>query len=246
MQLSDITALEIQRKSHPPPPTSTAASKGVYSRLGTNGLSFTAPMITSSTSGTSFITTEAVFWTHECSTELPEIGDRSQVVRFLGVRTARFPAVLPSPKRKRDDAVSVTPPTGTTKSTSQGAEPPPKRAKRHGSRPSTTGPDGAEGRLKCPLDNHHTCSSPMRSNGAVAAHLRRHHRRPPYCPTCWQKFASDSKRDSHIRLRECKATAPRHIEGLSARQLRGLRRFVEMEDNSQKTWAQIQQRVALN
>jgi hypothetical protein len=141
----------------------------------------------------------------------------------------------------------------------ESAERPPKRVKLgedKSSSPSTSANTlifasaAASASLRCPMavadPERHSACSPMSSNGAVARHLFQHHRRAPYCPTCWTTFTSDTERDGHIRLRECKHAESRHIEGLSVKQLAQLVPCFDLEDACERTWLRMLRLVARN
>lgn len=78
----------------------------------------------------------------------------------------------------------------------------------------------------------------------VKQHLRRSHKRPPYCPKCWQVFGDESGRDQHIRAESClaldaagmPAAAAAALEGITSAQQEQLERRVDKKLSRADQW----------
>ncbi|KAK7745750.1 hypothetical protein SLS62_009631 [Diatrype stigma] len=77
----------------------------------------------------------------------------------------------------------------------------------------------------------------------VKQHLRRSHRRPPYCPKCWQVFGDENGRDVHIRAESCLAldaagtpASASALEGITSAQQEQLERRVDKKLSRADQW----------
>ena len=79
----------------------------------------------------------------------------------------------------------------------------------------------------------------LRTIKDVMAHLRHHHMRPPYCPTCCQTFRKMIDRDEHIRARSCKLQKLIKIEGINQHQKAKLSRRDNPRLSEEKRWLRL-------
>ncbi|KAI0414737.1 hypothetical protein F5X98DRAFT_389623 [Xylaria grammica] len=106
--------------------------------------------------------------------------------------------------------------------------------------------------LACPFllkshKNHSQCAKyRLRRIQDVKQHLRRHHLRPPYCPTCNGTFKNEEERDCHVRKRECEARTPVEPDGISEDQQNILKRRRNSKDSLEEQWYFIWETVFPN
>lgn len=121
-----------------------------------------------------------------------------------------------------------------------------KRAKRSSSQPQrTTGKLLSGDRCKadtrffaCPYylhnrQKHITCSTRhcLLTIHDVREHLCLEHKRPPFCPVCYEVFSTYTARDEHLRRQDCPLRSPVAIEGLTVAQLEELEEMGQDEQD---------------
>ncbi|GAW21817.1 hypothetical protein ANO14919_113420 [Xylariales sp. No.14919] len=106
--------------------------------------------------------------------------------------------------------------------------------------------------LACPFllkshQNHWQCAKyRLKRINDVKQHLRRHHLRPPYCPTCNSTFKNEEERDRHVRKRECEARTPVEPDGISEDHQKILKRRKNSKDSLEEQWYFIWETVFPN
>ncbi|KAI0107522.1 hypothetical protein GGR51DRAFT_559323 [Nemania sp. FL0031] len=85
--------------------------------------------------------------------------------------------------------------------------------------------------------NHSSCRKYELSRiRDVKQHLSRQHRRPPYCPCCYNTYDNEEARDVHVRAQQCESRTPVGIDGVSDDQQRILRRRANPKQTAEDQW----------
>ncbi|KAI1367469.1 hypothetical protein F5Y08DRAFT_298594 [Xylaria arbuscula] len=79
----------------------------------------------------------------------------------------------------------------------------------------------------------------MKDIRRVKQHLRRNHKRPLHCPTCWDTFKLEEAFYSHIKDRTCLPQPERAIEGMTASQQEHLEGKVDRKLSKSDQWYSI-------
>lgn len=79
----------------------------------------------------------------------------------------------------------------------------------------------------------------LRTFDSVIKHLRRHHKKPPYCPLCSQTFDTVAKCDRHIMERTCKRGDLVMPKGLNSSQITMLTRNDRRIFSNTKRWNRL-------
>ncbi|KAI0809851.1 hypothetical protein GGR55DRAFT_646964 [Xylaria sp. FL0064] len=79
----------------------------------------------------------------------------------------------------------------------------------------------------------------MKDIRRVKQHLRRSHKRPLHCPTCWETFKVEEVFYSHIESRSCLPRPKRALEGVSSTQQEHLDRKVDRKLSRSDQWYSI-------
>ncbi|KAH6884250.1 hypothetical protein B0T10DRAFT_493811 [Thelonectria olida] len=91
------------------------------------------------------------------------------------------------------------------------------------------------------LRDHH-----LQSIEDVIKHVRQHHKKPPYCPICFQTFDNLCDRDVHVRERACPLRALDDIDGINEYQRGQLRKIDEVGLGETRRWTRIWRTVFPN
>ncbi|KAH6889284.1 hypothetical protein B0T10DRAFT_606616 [Thelonectria olida] len=96
----------------------------------------------------------------------------------------------------------------------------------------------------CQLRNPGQCQNCIKHGGfPTIRHLTRHllaaHRKPYYCPRCYEIFALSATCDDHIRQRCCILRRPQDVEGLSNAQMKRLSRRPDTSLSREEQWYSI-------
>ncbi|KAI1742155.1 hypothetical protein F4680DRAFT_446226 [Xylaria scruposa] len=79
----------------------------------------------------------------------------------------------------------------------------------------------------------------MKDIRRVKQHLRRNHKRPLHCPTCWETFKVEENFYSHIEGRSCLPQPKRELEGVTSTQQEHLDRKVDRKLSRSDQWYSI-------
>ncbi|KAI1161388.1 hypothetical protein F5B18DRAFT_628405 [Nemania serpens] len=79
----------------------------------------------------------------------------------------------------------------------------------------------------------------MKDIRRVKQHLRRGHKKPLHCPTCWETFKTEETFYSHIRGRSCLPQPNRALEGVTSTQQEHLDRKVDRKLSRSDQWYSI-------
>ncbi|KAI0967650.1 hypothetical protein F4678DRAFT_239241 [Xylaria arbuscula] len=79
----------------------------------------------------------------------------------------------------------------------------------------------------------------MKDISRVKQHLRRNHKRPLHCPTCWEVFRDEDAFYPHIQSRLCLPEPKVELEGLTATQQEHLERKVDRNLSKSEQWYSI-------
>ncbi|KAI0541362.1 hypothetical protein GGR58DRAFT_510954 [Xylaria digitata] len=90
-----------------------------------------------------------------------------------------------------------------------------------------------------PLSYHSCYKYIMKDIRRVKQHLRRNHKRPLYCPTCWNTFKDEQTFYSHIESRACLPRPKVELEGLTTTQQESLERKVDRKLSKSDQWYSI-------
>ncbi|KAI1346737.1 hypothetical protein F5Y01DRAFT_297018 [Xylaria sp. FL0043] len=80
------------------------------------------------------------------------------------------------------------------------------------------------------------CKYELRRIQDVKQHLRRCHKRPPYCPVCYNTYETDKERDDHVRTQQCAARPQTELDGLSQEQRDTLHKRKNSKDTPEAHW----------
>ena len=73
----------------------------------------------------------------------------------------------------------------------------------------------------------------------VKQHIIRCHKRPIYCPRCYQEFENEAARDTHVRTAICTPCSPRLIDGITEDQRAALANRVSAKVSSEEQWFSV-------
>ncbi|KAJ8130717.1 hypothetical protein O1611_g2909 [Lasiodiplodia mahajangana] len=108
-----------------------------------------------------------------------------------------------------------------------------------------TEPFKEDGLLACPFAkwkplSYHSCHKYiMKDIRRVKQHLRRSHKRPLHCPTCWENFKVEETFYAHIGGRSCLPQPKTELEGVTATQQEHLERKVDRKLSRSDQWYSI-------
>jgi hypothetical protein len=88
--------------------------------------------------------------------------------------------------------------------------------------------------------SYHSCSKYiMKDIRRVKQHLRRSHKKTPYCPICWKTFQSEEEFYTHIQSRSCLPQPKVELEGVTAIQQEQLEGRVDRKLSKPDQWYSI-------